>query len=89
MICDAVESGVRSIKNVNEERIREFIDKIITSRSADRQFDDSNLTLKELDIIKEAVTKRMASTLHSRIAYPEKKPEKKMDNVVPLAGGSA
>lgn len=89
MICDAVESGVRSIKNPNEERIREFIDRIITSRSADRQFDDSNLTLKELDIIKEAVTKRMTSNLHSRIAYPDKKPEKKADNVVSITGERA
>ena len=89
MICDAVESGVRSIKNPNEERIREFVDKIISNRSNDRQFDDSNLTLKELDIIKEAITKRMASTLHSRIAYPESKPHKRMDNVVPITGGGA
>jgi putative nucleotidyltransferase with HDIG domain len=44
MICDAVESGVRSIKNPNEERVREFVDKIIAARNADRQFDDCNLT---------------------------------------------
>lgn len=44
MICDAVESGVRSIKNPNEERVREFVDKIVFERAAaDRQFDESDL----------------------------------------------
>ncbi len=70
MICDAVESGVRSIKNPNEERVREFVDKIIAARAADRQFDESDLTLKDLDIIAEVVSKRVLSSLHTRIAYP-------------------
>ncbi|MBI5091223.1 MAG: HDIG domain-containing protein [Candidatus Hydrogenedentes bacterium] len=87
MICDAVESGVRSIKNPNEERIREFVDKIIAARSADRQFDECGLTLKDLDTIGEVITKRMLTSLHTRIAYPEKTPEKKLTNVVSLSGG--
>ncbi len=88
MICDAVESGVRSIKNPNEERVREFVDKIIMSRSADRQFDECDLTLRELDTIKEAVTRRMVSGLHTRVAYPERGGEHKADNVVPISGGA-
>lgn len=87
MICDAVESGVRSIKNPNEERVRDFVDKIIQSRSADRQFDECNLTLKDLDVIKEVVTQRMVTALHTRIAYPDKEPEASVDNVVTMSGG--
>jgi putative nucleotidyltransferase with HDIG domain len=82
MICDVVESGVRSIKHPNEERVREFVDKIILARGADRQFDESGLTLKELDAIKEAVTRRMLTALHTRIAYPEQP-----RNVIPISGG--
>ena len=87
MICDAVESGVRSIKNPNEDRVRDFIDKVITSRSNDRQFDECPLTLKDLDIIKEAVTRRMVTALHTRVAYPEAKQEKRADNVISISGG--
>jgi putative nucleotidyltransferase with HDIG domain len=89
MICDAVESGVRSIKNPNEERVREFVDKIVAARSADRQFDESDLTLKDLDVISEVVTKRILSTLHTRIAYPDAEREKKAQaagNVVSISG---
>ena len=90
MICDAVESGVRSIKNPNEDRVRDFIDKIIASRSADRQFDECDLTLKDLDTIKKAITRRMVTALHTRISYPERKPSgQPTGNVVPMSGGSA
>ena len=88
MICDAVESGVRSIKNPNEDRVREFIDKIITNRSMDRQFDQCGLALKDLDILKETLARRMTSALHARVAYPDRPPDKKVDNVVTLSGGS-
>ncbi len=72
MICDAVESGVRSIKNPNEERIREFVDKIINARAADGQFDECDLTLKDLGTIRDVVTRQVLTNLHTRIAYPEK-----------------
>jgi hypothetical protein len=90
MICDAVESGVRSIKNPNEDRVRDFIDKIMTSRSADRQFDECDLTLKDLDTIKDAITRRMVTALHTRISYPDRKsPGQPTPNVVPISGGNA
>lgn len=87
MICDAVESAVRTLKNPNEERVREMVDRIIAGRASDRQFDECELTLKDLDTIAEVVTKRVASTQHRRIAYPEQKPEGPASNVIPMSGG--
>jgi putative nucleotidyltransferase with HDIG domain len=86
MICDAVESGVRTIKNPNEERVREFVDKIIASRSADRQFDECDLTLKELDIIGDVVSRRILSSLHTRVVYPDEAVDSKALNVIPMSG---
>lgn len=90
MICDAAESGVRSIKNPNAERVREFVDKIIAARSADRQFDDCNLTLKQLDTIAQVVSERIMSNLHTRLAYPEPKQvaPQQTDNVIAMSGAS-
>lgn len=87
MICDAVESGVRTIKNPNEERIREMVEKIIHARSEDGQFDECDLTLKDLDTIKEVITKRLLGTMHRRIAYPDAAREQKAPNVIRLSGG--
>jgi cyclic-di-AMP phosphodiesterase PgpH len=89
MICDAVESGVRSIKNPNEERVREFVDKIIQARSADRQFDECDITLKDLDRIGQIVTRRMLTSLHTRIAYPERETEKSDERPVPAIATAA
>ena len=86
MICDAVESGVRSIRNPNEDRVREFVDKIVSARANDRQFDECGLTLKDLDTIKQIVALRVATSLHPRIAYPERMPDKRPDNVIPMSG---
>ena len=88
MICDAVESAVRSLKNPNEERVRELIDKIISSRAEDRQFDECDLTLRDLDIIAEAVTRQILSSMHRRIAYPDRKSAREgapADNIIRLS----
>jgi putative nucleotidyltransferase with HDIG domain len=86
MICDGVESGVRSIKNPNEERIREFVSKIVQARASDRQFDECDLTLKKLDTIGEVLTRRIMTAMHARIAYPERPAVKEATNVVRIQG---
>ena len=87
MICDGVESGIRSIKNPNEERIREFIEKIIDQRAEDGQFDECDLTLRNLSTIADVLTHRVMTAQHGRIAYPDKQPGKTTPNVIPMQGG--
>lgn len=88
MICDAVESGVRSMPNPDEQRVREFAGKVIASRVADRQFDECDLTLKQLDTIADVVTKQIMTSLHTRVAYPEPKDGVRADNVMAMPGKS-
>jgi len=70
MICDASESAVRSIKNPNPERIRQMVDRIVTERANDGQFDECDLTFQQLNIIIEDVSRTLASLLHLRPSYP-------------------
>ena len=88
MICDGVESGVRSIKNPNEDRVRDFIDKIIQTRAEDRQFDECDLTLKDLDLISDVIARRVVTSLHTRVAYPDPRPSvaAPAPNVIPMSG---
>jgi putative nucleotidyltransferase with HDIG domain len=87
MICDAVESGVRTIKHPTEDRVRDFVDKIIQSRSVDRQFDECDLTLKQLDTIGSVLTKQVLSTHHTRVSYPEKPAQEEASNVIHMSSG--
>jgi hypothetical protein len=86
MICDGVESAVRSIKNPNEDRVREFVAKIIQARATDRQFDECDLTLKKLDVIGEVIARRLTTGMHGRVSYPERPAPKDANNVIRMKG---
>lgn len=69
MICDASESGVRSLENPTLETVRKFVGKIIRARSDDNQFEDCNLTLRQLTQIRDVVARALFNTMHTRVAY--------------------
>ncbi|MFP4171775.1 MAG: HD family phosphohydrolase [Candidatus Hydrogenedentota bacterium] len=89
MICDGVESGVRSIKHLDEQSVREFVTKLVDARAADGQFDECDLTLRDLDTIKKVVSKRILTHYHHRAEYPEPGvPAEQPPNVIPMTGGT-
>lgn len=77
-IADSVEAAVRSLRSPTVEQVETMIEKIIKSRLDDHQFDECDLTLKELDIIARTLKETVMGIFHSRIEYPEeaKKPKK-------------
>ena len=72
MICDASESGARSIQNPTQEKVRNFVDTIIKARAEDNQFDNCDLTLKQLRIIRDVVARSIFNAMHTRLAYPDR-----------------
>lgn len=70
MLCDAVESAARSMADPTPSRIDQTVRAIANKRLLDGQFDDSELTLRELNTIVESVSKTLAAIYHGRIAYP-------------------
>jgi putative nucleotidyltransferase with HDIG domain len=70
MLCDAVESASRTISDPTPGRIEALVQAIATKRLMDGQFDECDLTLRELSTIADAVSKTLASIYHGRIAYP-------------------
>ncbi|GMA45784.1 HDIG domain-containing protein [Tetragenococcus muriaticus] len=74
-IADSCEAAVRAMENPTNEKIDEFVSNLITDRMLDGQLDDTQLTLKELKIIKKSLINGLCSTFHSRIKYPKMKSE--------------
>lgn len=70
-ICDCVEAAVRSLQRPTPSRIEAMVRKIIQDRLEDGQFDECDLTFKELDLITEAICATLQGIFHSRIEYPE------------------
>jgi putative nucleotidyltransferase with HDIG domain len=87
MICDAVESAARAMADPTPSRIDALVRAIATKRLMDGQFDECDLTLRDLNLIVEAVSRTLASIYHGRIAYPgDQAAGAASKAVVPVAG---
>jgi cyclic-di-AMP phosphodiesterase PgpH len=73
MLADSVEASVRSLTSQDEPAIRAMVDRIVRERLEDRQFDECDLTLRDLDLIREAFVAQLLGMYHRRIEYPQNK----------------
>lgn len=79
-VADSVEAAVRSLRNPTIEQIDSLVQKIIKSRLDDDQFNECDLTLKELDIVAKALKETLLGIFHSRIEYPSDLPKNQETN---------
>jgi hypothetical protein len=77
MIVDAVEAASRSIREPSLKKIETMIRLLIVKRLADGQFDDCNLSTRDLAKIVETLVNSLMASGHSRVAYPWQKSETK------------
>ncbi|PYZ98684.1 hypothetical protein CR205_08935 [Alteribacter lacisalsi] len=75
-IADSVEAAVRSMQHPTPEKIETLVKKIISDRLEDGQFDECDLTMKELNLISRSICETLQGTFHSRIEYPDEITEK-------------
>jgi hypothetical protein len=73
MLADGVEASVRSLASRDEPAIRAMVARIIDERIADGQFDECDLTMRDVEKIKEAFVQQLLGMYHQRIAYPQNK----------------
>lgn len=70
-LADCVEAAVRSLHSPTVEQVEAMIQKIIKSRVDDNQYNECDLTMKELDKIAHSLKESVIGIFHSRIEYPE------------------
>ncbi len=71
MLADGVEASVRSLSARDEPAIRAMVTRIIEERTTDGQFDECDLTLRDLERIREAYVGQLLGMYHTRVAYPQ------------------
>ena len=71
MMADSVEAASRSLKDYNEDKIDKLVDEIIDKQLETGQFENSDITLKEITKIKSIFKKKLMTIYHIRIEYPE------------------
>ncbi|MET1014582.1 MAG: HDIG domain-containing metalloprotein, partial [Paenisporosarcina sp.] len=70
-IADSVEAAVRSMKEPTQEKIHGIVHAIIKDKLQDGQFDECDLTIKELKTIERVLCEALNGIFHSRIEYPQ------------------
>ncbi len=80
-IADAVEAAVRSMGHPTVEQIEALIAKIIKDRLDDNQFNECDLTLRELDRIAVSLKETVMGMFHTRIEYPDGKELKQKEKL--------
>jgi len=71
MLADGVEATTRAERPTTPEQIHAIIDRIFNERLRDGQLDESDLTLRDLQQVKEAFFGVLQGLYHPRVRYPE------------------
>ena len=79
MLADITEAAVRTLDKPTVGKIDKFIQQLFDAKIEHGQLSASDLSFRELDVIKSAFVKVLAGYYHSRIEYPKQKEEAKND----------
>ncbi len=71
MLADATEAAVRAIKEKSTTRVQQTVQRVITDIFMEKQLDECDLTLKDLNEIARAFMRTLLGIYHSRIEYPK------------------
>jgi putative nucleotidyltransferase with HDIG domain len=71
MLADSVEATVKSISKPTPKRIEDVVSDTISQKLDDGQFDECELTMREIHEVGEAIREALIGFLGPRIEYPE------------------
>ena len=75
MLADEAEAASRANRPHSVEETEELIDGLIQNRMKDGQLDESDLTLRDLQMVRETFVNVLQGIYHPRIKYPDDVPE--------------
>jgi hypothetical protein len=75
MIVDGIEAASRSLKEKTKENIQELVNNMVDQKIKNKQLEESDLTFRDIKIIKETLLNKLMNIYHVRIEYPKEKNE--------------
>lgn len=75
MMADGVEAASRSLPSYTEESISALVDKIIDGQIREGYFNQCPITFLDIQAAKDVFKSKLKTIYHTRISYPELKPE--------------
>ena len=71
MMADSVEAASKSLHEPTAEGIANFVEKIIEEQSEENQFNEADISLREIERIKKVLVEKLINAYHLREVYPE------------------
>lgn len=81
MLADVVEAACRTLEKPSVPRLEKFIGELIGKKIETNQLDNSELTFREIGIIKKTFVNILAGYYHTRIEYPNQKDPETQESV--------
>ncbi|MDR2432949.1 MAG: HDIG domain-containing protein [Treponema sp.] len=79
MLADVTEAAVRTLSKPTAAKMEKFVQQLFSAKVEHGQLAESELTFRDLETIKNAFVRVLAGYYHSRIEYPEQKPDQKKE----------
>lgn len=73
MIADTVEAATRSMNSTERTEVTERVSKLIKEKLEHGQFDNCDLTLRQIAVIRDTLVESLLRGNHSRVSYPTEK----------------
>ncbi|MBN2319571.1 MAG: HDIG domain-containing protein [Acidobacteria bacterium] len=71
MMADSVEAASRTLLDPNSSQIKGMIDRLVNGILEEDQFDECDITLSDIRLVKESFFKILTGVFHRRIDYPD------------------
>ena len=71
MIADSSEAATRTLPDRSPEKVEAFVRNLIEERLDMGQFENCNITMRELSIIRSTIVNQLTGVYHSRVVYPK------------------
>lgn len=75
MLADSVEAASRSLDDPSHKRLKSLLDLLFRERIEDGQLDNTDLTFRDLRLIKDTFLKMLMGIYHVRVKYPDQEKE--------------
>jgi hypothetical protein len=71
MLADSIEAASRSLDDPSPRQLENLIDQIFSDRIDDGQLEDTDLTFRDLRLVKDTFLKMLLGIYHVRVKYPD------------------
>ena len=72
MLCDSIEAASRTLKDNSPETFSDFVESIVEGKISIGQLDEADVSIRQLNTIKEILKGYLSQMYHERVVYPSR-----------------